>query len=308
MNKAQIHSILFVILAIACAFPWVTAPLALFAGIVFVNATGESGIKKKSTLVKRLLQISIVGLGFGMNLNEALEVGKEGFLLTIMTLFFVFALGFLLNKYVGIGQKLNMLISSGTAICGGSAIAAIAPIIKANEKEISIAIGTVFILNAIALFTFPIVGNLLELSQYEFGMWSAIAIHDTSSVVGAASQFGEEALEIATTVKLSRALWIIPLSVATMLVFKNGDKKINIPYFILFFILAMLISSYLPEYHSVYSWISLIAKRLLVITLFIVGSQLTIETIRLAGFKSLLFGTILWIAVSIVSLFLIVVL
>lgn len=294
-------------MAAASLLPWVSAPIALLAGILLTNFFRSITAKSKSSLVKRLLQLSIIGLGFGMNINNALEVGKEGLLLTIFTLVFVFLLGWGLSKVFGLDKKIAYLISSGTAICGGSAIAAVAPLIKANEKEISIAIGTVFVLNAVALFVFPVIGHLLELTQHDFGIWSAIAIHDTSSVVGAASQYGEEALEIATTVKLSRALWIIPLSIMTAIIFRQTEKGIKFPYFILLFISAMLISSWLPQFAELFSWISYIAKRLLVLTLFLVGTQLTLDTIKTAGVKSMLFGSILWIAVSIVSLVVILV-
>ena len=307
MNKSQIHQGLFFLLAAAILLPWVSAPIALLAGILLTNFFRSTTVKSKSSLVKRLLQVSIIGLGFGMNINNALEVGKEGLLLTIFTLVFVFLLGWVLSKVFGLDKKIAYLISSGTAICGGSAIAAVAPLIKANEKEISIAIGTVFVLNAVALFVFPVIGHLLELTQHDFGIWSAIAIHDTSSVVGAASQYGEEALEIATTVKLSRALWIIPLSIMTAIIFRQTEKGIKFPYFILLFISAMLISSWLPQFAELFSWISYIAKRLLVLTLFLVGTQLTLDTIKTAGVKSMLFGSILWIAVSIVSLVVILV-
>ncbi|MDP5098360.1 MAG: putative sulfate exporter family transporter [Crocinitomicaceae bacterium] len=307
MNKSQIHQGLFFLLAAASLLPWVSAPIALLAGILLTNFFRSTTAKSKSSLVKRLLQLSIIGLGFGMNINNALEVGKEGLLLTIFTLVFVFLLGWGLSKVFGLDKKIAYLISSGTAICGGSAIAAVAPLIKANEKEISIAIGTVFVLNAVALFVFPVIGHLLELTQHDFGIWSAIAIHDTSSVVGAASQYGEEALEIATTVKLSRALWIIPLSIMTAIIFRQTEKGIKFPYFILLFISAMLISSWLPQFAELFSWISYIAKRLLVLTLFLVGTQLTLDTIKTAGVKSMLFGSILWIAVSIVSLVVILV-
>jgi len=285
-----------------CLLPWISAPIALLIGIVLTNLFKNKTQQKNTSLVKLLLQISIVGLGFGMNINNALQVGKEGLLLTIFTLTFVFLLGWGLGKIFGLDRKISYLISSGTAICGGSAIAAIAPLIKAKEKEISIAIGTVFVLNAIALILFPFIGHLLNLSQHDFGIWSAIAIHDTSSVVGAASQYGEKALEVATTVKLSRALWIIPLSIVTALIFRQSEKGIKFPYFILLFILAMLISSWFPQFEELYSWISYIAKRLLVVTLFLVGAELTLETIKTAGVKSIIFGSVLWISVSISSL------
>lgn len=307
MNKIRIQHALFLLLALACLLPWISAPMALLIGVIFTNIFRDTSVKGKSTLIKRSLQISIIGLGFGINLSNALKVGMEGFLITIFTLSLVFILGWILGKAFRLEGKISYLISSGTAICGGSAIAAVAPLIKANEKEISVAIGTVFILNAIALFAFPVIGHLLELSQHDFGIWSAIAIHDTSSVVGAASQYGEEALKIATTVKLSRALWIIPLCIITALIYRQTDKGFKLPYFILLFVLAMLIASWLPQYADFYSWLSFFAKRLLVLTLFLIGTQLTFETIKAAGVKSMLFGSILWIVISVVSLFVILV-
>lgn len=305
LKKARLHQIIFVILATVSLLPWVTAPIALLIGIIFSSLFRNEKPIQKGSLVKRLLQVSIIGLGFGMNINNAIQVGKEGFLLTLFTIVFVLLIGWVLGKLTGLDKKISYLISSGTAICGGSAIAAIAPIIKAKENEISISIGTVFTLNAVALILFPFIGQLLSLSQHDFGIWSAIAIHDTSSVVGAASQYGEKALEVATTVKLSRALWIIPLSIFTALIFRETGKGIKFPYFILLFIAAMLISSYLPQFSEIYDWISYIAKRLLVVTLFLVGTELTMETIKKAGVKSILFGSVIWVAVSVVSLSLI---
>lgn len=278
------------------------APVALLLGIVYTNVLGNPFPKQSSALVKKLLQISIVGLGFGMNIHNAVEAGKEGILLTLFTLSVVFLLGWGLGRLFGLHRKISYLISSGTAICGGSAIAAIAPLIKAKEKHISIAIGTVFLLNALALFLFPLIGHWLELSQHNFGLWSAIAIHDTSSVVGAASQYGEEALEVATTVKLGRALWIIPLSVITALIFRNSGKKVQFPFFILWFVVAMLVASWTPQLSDVYSWISYLAKRLLVVALLLVGMGLTLETIRKAGVRSILFGAGIWGIISILSL------
>lgn len=247
------------------------------------------------------MQVAIVGLGFGMSIDNAIQAGKEGLLFTIITLVIVFFTGWLLYRAFGLHRKISYLISSGTAICGGSAIAAVAPLIKAKEEHISIAIGTVFILNAIALLVFPMIGNALEMSQHQFGLWSAIAIHDTSSVVGAAAQYGEEALEVATTVKLGRALWIIPLSVFTAFVFQSSGKGIKIPYFILYFILAMVIASYTPQFEEVYSGISYLSKRLLVLTLLLVGMGLTAETIKKAGLRSMLFGIALWVTISVAS-------
>jgi uncharacterized integral membrane protein (TIGR00698 family) len=294
---------LFFFLAIALSsLPWIGAPVALVIGIVFTNVFGNPYPKQSSSLVKKFLQIAIVGLGFGMNIDNAIQAGREGLLFTILTLVLVFFIAWVLYRIFGLHRKISYLIASGTAICGGSAIAAVAPLIQAKEKHISIAIGTVFILNAVALLIFPLLGNALEMSQHQFGLWSAIAIHDTSSVVGAAAQYGEEALEVATTVKLGRALWIIPLSLFTAFIFRSSGKGVKIPYFILYFILAMVIASYTPQFEEFYSWVSYLSKRLLVVTLLLVGMGLTAETIKKAGLKSMLFGISLWVAISVASL------
>jgi len=249
-----------------------------------------------------LLRVAVIGLGFGMYLQETLKTSKEGFTLTALSIVLTLALGILLAKLFKVDRKLSHLITSGTSICGGSAIAAISPIIRAEGKTISVAIAVVFFLNSIALFTFPFLGHFFELSQSQFGLWSAIAIHDTSSVVGAALSYGDEALRIATTVKLSRVLWIIPLSFFSMLLFKPKGGKVKIPYFILAFIAAIFINSYslLPEEFSLYAVTT--SKRLLVLTLFLVGTTLSIEDIKATGWKPMIFAFSLWIFISAFSL------
>ena len=212
-----------------------------------VNVFGNPFIEFNHKAITFLLQFSVVGLGFGMNASNAFSAGKEGFVLTIASIFSTLIFGFLLGKWLKTEKNTSHLISCGTAICGGSAIAAISPVIKSNENQTSIALGVIFILNSIALFAFPFIGHQLGLSQKDFGIWCAIAIHDTSSVVGAANKYGAEALQIATTVKLARALWIIPISLLTAVIFKNKSSKIKIPYFIGLFILAMLLNSYVPK-------------------------------------------------------------
>lgn len=298
----NLRSILFIILAVGCLLPSINAPLALFMGIVYANLFANPFSEASSKWVKILLQISIIGLGFGMNLNEALQAGKDGFLFTILTIFSVSTLGYFLQKILKLDSIISFLISTGTAICGGSAIAAVAPLSGAKEKQISIAIGTVFLLNALALFIFPPVGKYLGLSNAQFGMWSAIAIHDTSSVVGAASTFGKEALELATTVKLSRALWIIPLAITSSFYFKSQQKRIRFPFFILFFVLAMILAYFTPSLEKMYAEVSFLAKRLLVLTLFLVGTALNLETIRESGTKAIGYGFILWAFISMISL------
>ncbi|MEO8773315.1 MAG: putative sulfate exporter family transporter, partial [Gelidibacter sp.] len=243
-----------------------------------------------------------VGLGFGMFIKETLETSKEGFNLTFYSIILTITLGIVLTKILKLDRKLGHLITSGTSICGGSAIAAVAPVIKADSKTISLALGVVFLLNSIALLIFPPIGHFFNLTQDQFGLWAAIAIHDTSSVVGAALSYGDEALRIATTVKLSRTLWIIPLSIFSMFLFKSKGQKIKIPYFIILFILAIIINSYEVLPTAITSNIVLISKRLLLVTLFLVGSTISIKDLKQTGFKPLVLALSLWIFISIFSL------
>ena len=259
-------------------------------------------------LAQILLKISVVGLGFGMNLNQALVAGKEGFFFTMFSILITLSAGIWLGKKFGIESKSSFLITAGTAICGGSAIAALSPLLKANEKQISLALGVLFVLNSISLFIFPVLGKWINMSQHDFGLWCAIAIHDTSSVVGASSKFGSEALQIATTIKLERALWIIPLSVVTMITNRQNGRKISFPYFIGFFILAVLFSHYFKDYQFIYLNILSVSKRLLVMTMFLIGAGLNFETIKSVGIKPFLQGTILWISISTASLLVILLL
>jgi uncharacterized integral membrane protein (TIGR00698 family) len=234
-----LRKVIFVAGVALCLTPFISPAIALVMGLLVAQIIGHPylHLNHKAT---HLLQISVVGLGFGMNVQSALQAGKEGVLFTIASISGTLILGYFMGKWFSIEKKTSYLISAGTAICGGSAIAAISPVIKAEEKQISIALGCVFILNSIALLLFPVIGHYLNLSQTQFGLWCAIAIHDTSSVVGAASKYGPHALEVATTVKLARALWIIPVSLISAFIFKNNSRKISIPYFIGLFILAMM--------------------------------------------------------------------
>jgi len=302
----NLKKIVFFIITALCLFPFVTAPIALVMGIVLANTIGNPFDVASGNIVKWLLKFAIVGLGFGMNFYSAVQAGKDGLIFTVATIALVLTLGWLLGRFLKIDPKTSYLVSSGTAICGGSAIAAVAPIVGADSKQISVALGTVFILNAAALLIFPFIGHYFELSQYQFGLWSAIAIHDTSSVVGAAAAYGSQALETATTIKLGRALWIIPLSILTVYLNKNNKNKINIPYFIGLFILAMLVNTLFPQYEKVYSLVVIIAKKALVVTLFLIGSGLSIRIIRSVGVKTFLQGLLLWIVISTVSLFVII--
>lgn len=300
------QKIIFIGVLILCFFPIISPPIALLFGLIIAQFIGHPYLYLNNKVVQNLLKFSVVGLGFGMNASSALKAGKEGFLFTVFSIILTFVLGYFVSKLLKIEKKTSFLISGGTAICGGSAIAAISPAIKAEEKQISVALGTIFILNSIALFVFPFVGHLVNLDASQFGLWCAIAIHDTSSVVGAASKFGAEALEVATTVKLARALWIIPISLLSIVLFKSKESKVNIPYFIGFFILAMLANSYIPIVNEYSSYVTTVAKIGLTVTLFLIGSGLSMKVISSVGFKPLLLGIILWICISVTSLWIII--
>jgi uncharacterized integral membrane protein (TIGR00698 family) len=237
-----------------------------------------------------------------MNVSSAIKAGKEGILFTIAFIVGTLIIGYFVGKLMKIDKRTSYLISTGTAICGGSAIAAISPVIKAEEKQISVALGTIFILNSIALFLFPIIGHALQLSQTQFGLWSAIAIHDTSSVVGAANKFGTQALEVATTVKLARALWIIPVALFSTVLFKNKSSKIKIPYFIGLFIIAMIANTYSPLVQQYSHYLTTMAKSGLTLTLFLIGCGLSQKVLRSVGYKPLVQGIALWILISFASL------
>lgn len=300
LQKKLLLQILFLALAVLSFSPLVSPPIALLFGILFVNIFGK--VLETDTFVKKLLQYSIIGLGFGINLNTAIEAGSQGFLFTVSTIALIMIFGLLLAKILKIDKTIAQLISAGTAICGGSAIAAVAPILKANSKQTSVALGIVFVLNAVALFIFPEIGHFFNLSQNQFGIWSAIAIHDTSSVVGAASKYGNEALQIATTVKLARALWIIPLAFLIS-IFTKSEGKIKIPYFIGFFVLAILAGTYLPFLQNFNSIISEISRDTLKVALFLIGAGLSLQNLKNIGIKPLLLGIILWIFISSISLY-----
>lgn len=296
----------FIIAIVLCATPYVSAPIALVGGFLFTLFFGHPFEKLNHKATNLLLKASVVGLGFGMNLDSALAAGRDGFGLTVCSITLVLTLGYFIGKRLGMPRRTSHLVASGTAICGGSAIAAVAPAVNASEKEMSVSLGVVFLLNAIALVVFPFIGHLLGLTQHQFGLWSAIAIHDTSSVVGAASAYGDEALMVATTVKLARALWIIPISLLSAVLFKSSGKKISIPWFIFFFILAMLANTYLPFVSTFGPAINSISKTALVVTLFLIGAGLSVEKIKSVGWKPLILGIILWVVVSVLSLIAIV--
>ena len=306
----------FILIILFILSPWGSAPLALALGLVVAFTIGNPFPQLEGKFTKYLLQASVVLLGFGMNLSAVVKAGKDGVLFTIVTIFGTLILGYFVGKLLGVASKTSTLISSGTAICGGSAIAAVGPAINAEKDEMSVSLGTVFVLNSVALFLFPIIGHAINLSQNQFGVWAAIAIHDTSSVVGAANTYGPEALAIATTVKLARALWIAPVALLFAYLYKEKSeaksqksevKKRNsiFPWFILLFILATVIRTYAPSTIQPSIWESLVnlAKAGMIVTLFLIGASLSRETLSKFGYRALLEGVILWIVISIVSLF-----
>lgn len=300
------QKIIFFCALIFIVSPWCSAPYALLMGILVALFPKNPYSKKTNKIGSILLKISIVGIGFGINLNDAIEIGVTGLLFTVGSVISTIIMAIAVGKILKIDTKISYLISTGSAICGGTAIAAVSPIMKADQKQVSVALGIVFILNAIALFLFPFIGEYFELTQIQFGYWSAIAIHDTSSVVGAASIFGEEALRVATTVKLGRTLWIIPAIFITSFVFKNADSKKKFPYFILLFILAIILSSYMPFIQNYASDIKFLAKKGFSVTLFLIGTGLSKELIKSVGWKPFIQGVSVWIVISIIALIAIV--
>lgn len=322
----QIAGPLYWALLVVCIFPFdlcfgtgkqfITPPAALFMGLAFAFIFGIPYPKFNKKLSKYLLQVSVVGLGFGMNLQKSLQSGADGMLFTIVSVIGVMLIGVWLGRYMGIQRKTSYLISSGTAICGGSAIAAVGPVLKANEHEMAVSLGVIFILNAIALFIFPPLGHFFELSQTQFGTWAAIAIHDTSSVVGAGQAYGPEACELATLIKCTRALWIIPLAFFTMWYNRKdnqgeGKAKVNIPWFILLFVLAMVVYTYTPEsamtvMAPVYSTIVVLAKKALVAVLFAIGASLSLKVIKQVGVKPMIQALTLWMVIGATSLFVVI--
>lgn len=295
--KNQTAKVLFFLIALLCLSPYGSSAIALLSGIILASFIGNPYLDFTKKHTPNLLQISVVGLGAGMNLLVVGIVGVQGIGYTIAGITFTAIMGFMLAKMLKTPATLSALITIGTGICGGSAIAATGPILKADNEEMSISLGVVFILNAAALVLFPPIGHLLDLSQHQFGLWSALAIHDTSSVVGASLQYGKEALELATTVKLARALWIIPVSLLIAF-FMKSKSKIKIPWFILGFIIMAALVTWIPALTEAGHTISMIAKRLLILTLFFIGLNLNLNSIRKVGIKSLLLGLILWLIVG----------
>lgn len=293
--------LLFFVLAATCLLPWVGPAAALAGGILFSLIVGNPAPARAALWSKALLQASVVGLGFGLSLGTVLRVGGRSAIYTVVGIALTLAAGALLGRLAGTTGPLSTLISFGTAICGGSAIAAMAPVVKAKSDEIAVSLATVFTLNAAALLLFPAVGNLIHLDQGQFGLWAGLAIHDTSSVVGAASAFGEEALAVATTVKLTRALWIMPCVLGAALLARS-DQKAKFPLFIAGFVAAAAVRTLLPSLSPLWDALVAVARQSLVLTLFLIGTGLTRDVLRRVGVRPLAQGVVLWLLVSAATL------
>jgi uncharacterized integral membrane protein (TIGR00698 family) len=296
---------LFFVGIILAASGLLSPPLALGAGLAYGLLLTHPYHLDSKQLAKFLLQASVVCLGFGMNLGEIIRVGRSGFLFTALGIAFALALGWLLGRLLQVQKTQSFLIAAGTAICGGSAIAALGPVTEANEEEMAVSLGTVFVLNSVALLIFPAIGAAMHLSQTQFGLWSALAIHDTSSVVGAAAKYGAVALAIGTTVKLARALWIVPVALLTAAL-RKSSTRVHLPWFILYFCIAAVMSSYIPQLHAAYSEAYRLGKLGLAVTLFLIGSGISRQTLKEVGVRPMLQGVMLWIVVAGLSLFAIV--
>jgi uncharacterized integral membrane protein (TIGR00698 family) len=297
-KSITIREVIFLAAVVLCISPLISPPEALLMGLVIARFIGHPYVHLNHKATHILLQVSVAGLGFGMNINSALKAGREGVLFTVFSIISTLVIGYFTGRLLKIERKTAYLVATGTAICGGSAIAAMSPVIKAGEKQISVALGTIFILNSIALFLFPVIGHALGLSQTQFGLWCAIAIHDTSAVVGAAGKYGAQALEVATTVKLARALWIIPVAFLSGILFDNKNRKLKIPWFIGLFVLAMMANTYIPFVKQYDRYAVDIAKSGLTLTLFLIGCGLTGKVMKSVGVKPLLLGVVLWVMVS----------
>jgi len=302
------------VLALTLSFTGLLSPpIALTAGILFGLTFKHPYISESRGIARTLLQSSVVALGFGMNLHEVLNAGRSGFIYTALGISFALLVGLALGKLLRVRGNSSFLITTGTAICGGSAIAAIGPILQADEEEMAVSLGTIFILNSVALLIFPPIGNALHLSQSQFGLWVALAIHDTSSVVGAATKYGPQALVIGTTVKLARALWIVPLALATAAIKHKRSKKssvsgdigarVQFPWFILFFIFAAVVNTYVRTLGHITPSLFMLGRLGLTATLFLIGSGISRATLKTVGWRPLLLGVLLWLVVGFSSLY-----
>ncbi len=302
MDEAPWKKTLLWIFAAACGLPWVTPPLALFAGLVFAFTVGNADTKRAGKVQKYLLQASVVGLGFGIQFGAVVKAGSTGVVVTGGTLLATIALGLALAKLLRVEKTTGRLIATGTAICGGSAIAAMGPVLGAQAREMSVSLGCVFVLNAVALFAFPVIGHAVGLSPEQFGYWAAIAIHDTSSVVGAAARYAPEALAIAVPVKLARALWILPMVAVAAVLVRKKDSRATVPWFIFLFVGASAMASFGPAGETVYPGLVYAAKAGLAATLFLIGAGLSKDNLKTVGWRPFAQGIALWLVVSAVSL------
>ncbi len=300
----MIPTILFLLALGFAASGWASPPLALAIGLVFGLLFQNPFAASATKWSRWLLQASVVGLGFGMNLHEVVRAGRSGFVYTLLGIVFAMTAGMALGALLGVQRAAAFLISTGTAICGGSAIAAVGPVAGASDEEMAVSLGTIFVLNSLALLTFPFIGASFDLSQSQFGLWAALAIHDTSSVVGAAAKYGAVALAVGTTVKLARALWIVPMTLITALA-RRTKAKIHWPWFIALFCLAAVFNTYASAGAAVYLWISKAARIGMTVTLFLIGSGISVATLKQVGPRPLLQGILLWLVVSMTSLWLI---
>lgn len=300
--KSLIVKTLFFAGLIISASGYISPPIALTAGIIFGLSVAHPLPADSRDLSRFLLQASVVALGFGMDLHEVIKAGRSGFVYTALGISFALIVGLALGKLLQVHGNSSFLITTGTAICGGSAIAAVAPIIQADEQEVAVALGTVFILNSVALLIFPLIGIALRLTQQQFGLWAALAIHDTSSVVGAASKYGADALIVGTTVKLARALWIVPLALITAAV-KRSNSKVKLPWFILFFCLAAVINTYVPQSAYLSKIFFTLGRYGLTATLFLIGTSISRSALKEVGWRPLAQGIALWIVVALTSLY-----
>jgi len=296
---------LFYIGIILSASGLISPPVALAAGLVFGLSTVHHFHVESRNLSKFLLQAAVVCLGFGMNLQQVVHAGRSGFLYTAISISFALALGILLGKLLKVQSTQSLLISFGTAICGGSAIAAMGPVLQAGEEEMAVSLGTVFVLNSVALLLFPAIGWAMHLTQTQFGLWAALAIHDTSSVVGAGAKYGPTALVVGTTVKLARALWIVPLAIGTAMI-KKSKTRIHYPWFILYFCIAAILASYVPHYIpasvELFGVLNRLGRAALTVVLFLIGTGITRNTLKEVGLRPLIQGITLWIVVASLSL------
>jgi len=303
--RARNSKNIFFVGLILAATGFISTPLALLLGLIY----GLSFIHPYQTDVRKvsafLLQASVVALGFGMNLHEVMRAGRSGFVYTIITISFALLAGLTLGRIFKVNGTPSLLISTGTAICGGSAIAAVGPVINAGEEDMAVSLGTVFVLNSIALFLFPVLGLALHLTQVQFGLWSALAIHDTSSVVGATAKYGAQALMVGTTIKLTRALWIVPVALGTALLKRNKTTRIRWPWFIVLFCLAAIARSYVPVFAPVYPLLSRLGILGLTVTLYLIGTGISLAALKQVGVRPLLQGILLWAIVAVSSLVLI---